>query len=116
MIGKAYMVTITVATGALVLCWADPNDSPCLLPDSRAPWYDLYIPVAGPFVALRHEEVRDNLWYALSFGALGAFQAVGFVLVSAALLSWEDDDTAVGVTLTPRIGKTQGGLSLSGRF
>jgi hypothetical protein len=116
MFGKVYMLTITIATGALVACWADPNDSTCLLPETRTAWYELYVPVAGPFVTLRHEPVRDELGYALSFGALGAFQAVGFVLVAVSLATWEDDEPGSELVLTPRLGRGEQGLSLAGSF
>ena len=96
MLGKVYMLTITIATGALV-------------------WYDLYIPVAGPFVAFRHEDVRDKLGYLLSFGALGTAQSVGLVLVSAALLTWPDEDEA-GFMVTPQLMRDGQGLSVVGRF
>jgi hypothetical protein len=116
MLGNVYMFTITIATAALVVCWADPHDSTCLLPDTRAVWYDLYIPVAGPFVAFRHEAVRDNLGYALSFGVLGSAQGVGLVLASAALLIWKDDDALASLSLTPQVSSNHQGLSLTGRF
>lgn len=116
MLGQFYTLTVSIATGALVLCWHDPHDSTCLLPETRAAWYDLYIPVAGPFVALRHEEVRDHLGYVLSLLALGTAQSVGFVLVSAALLTWPSEDGAVGFVVAPELTKNRQGLSVAGRF
>jgi len=86
MFAQTYTTTALVATGALLICWYDREGKYCGLESAQSAWYELYIPVAGPFVALRHEEVRSNWRYTAAFSASGALQTVGFTLAAVSLL------------------------------
>ena len=86
MFAQAYSTTAVVATGALLLCWHDEDGKYCGLETAQSAWYELYIPVAGPFVALHHEEVRSNWVYASLFSVSGALQSIGFTLAAVSLL------------------------------
>jgi hypothetical protein len=90
---QVYTLTVLVATGALLLCWDDPEGEYCGLPSARDAWYELYIPVAGPFVTLRHEEVRSNWKYAVPFVGSGVVQSVGVGLAVMSLL-WPKGEVA----------------------
>jgi len=113
---QTYTVTVLVATGALLFCWSDPDGQHCGLPNARSAWYELYIPVAGPFVTLRHEEVRTNWKYAVPFIGSGVLQSVGVGLALMSLL-WPKSEAAraparINVVAT---GETVG-LGLQGNF
>lgn len=86
MAAQAYSTTALVATGALLICWYDSDGKYCGLESAQSAWYELYIPAAGPFVALRHEEVRSNWKYTALFSASGVLQTVGITLAAVSLL------------------------------
>jgi len=86
MFAQAYSSTVLTATGALLLCWHDQDGKYCGLETAQSAWYELYIPVAGPFVALHHEEVRSNWIYASLFSLSGTLQSVGFTLAAVSVL------------------------------
>lgn len=90
---QVYTLTVLVASGALLLCWDDPEGEHCGLPSARSAWYELYIPLAGPFVTLRHEEVRSNWKYAVPFVGSGVLQSVGVGLAVMSLL-WSKGEVA----------------------
>jgi hypothetical protein len=116
-LGQSYTMSATLATGALLLCWADPNGPYCGLDHAREAWFELYIPVAGPFVAMHHEEVRENWKYMVGFGALGVSQSVGLSLVAVAL--WPREQSTAGArgwVVTPAIDGTSQRLLLGGHF
>jgi len=113
---QTYTLTVLVATGALLFCWSDPEGQHCGLPNARSAWYELYIPVAGPFVTLRHEEVRTNWKYSVPFVGSGVLQSVGVGLALMSLL-WPKSEAArvpqrISVVAT---GETLG-LALQGNF
>lgn len=85
MFAQTYSTTALVATGALLVCWHDQEGKSCGLETAQSAWYELYIPVAGPFVALHHEEVRSNWIYATLFSVSGTLQSVGFTLAAVSL-------------------------------
>ncbi|HEY6724673.1 MAG TPA: hypothetical protein VI197_11605 [Polyangiaceae bacterium] len=86
MFAQTYTTTALVATGALLICWHDRDGKYCGLESAQSAWYELYIPVAGPFVALRHDEVRSNWRYTAAFSLSGAMQTVGVTLAAVSLL------------------------------
>ncbi len=112
---EGYTLSATLASAALLLCWNDPASSTCALPSTRAPWYDLYIPLAGPFVALRHRPVRDDLKVALSFTALGAAQSVGVLLVAFAWWKSGEPQTDT-LTFDAHVSSTASLLQLTQHF
>jgi len=93
MFAQVYTTTALVATGALLICWHDSEGKYCGLESAQSAWYELYIPAAGPFVALRHEEVRSNWIYTAGFSASGVLQSVGVTLAVVSLL-WPKSEAA----------------------
>jgi hypothetical protein len=113
---QGYSWSVLAASGALLLCWADPDANSCLLPATRAPWWELYIPVAGPFIALRHDAVQSDFAYALAFGALGLAQSIGLSLAGVGLLWSDDGNEAAQLHVTAALDRHSQVLSTTGRF
>jgi hypothetical protein len=116
MFAQTYTTTALVATGALVICWYDLEGKYCGLESAQSAWYELYIPMAGPFVALRHEEVRSNWIYTAAFSASGVLQTVGVTLAVVSLLWPKSELSSVSLPVTPVVTHDARGLAYSGTF
>jgi hypothetical protein len=82
-IGQAYTLGALVATGALLYCAASKDgDEGCGMRPTPGAFRELFIPLAGPWLALRRDDVREKTGYALLFGGLGAIQAAGVLLIA----------------------------------
>lgn len=97
---KTYTTTALVATGALLICWHDREAKYCGLESAQSAWYELYIPAAGPFIALHHEEVRSNWKYTAVFTGSGVLQGVGAALALVSILWPKSEMSELFVPLT----------------
>lgn len=115
LLGQTYTWSVLLATGVLLVCKWDETASSCLLPSRQAAWYDLYIPLAGPFVAMRHEEVRTNWKYMVPFSALGVGQNVGFAL-AATYFFWPKQPGDRDARVVPWVDASGVGVNVVGAF
>ena len=86
-IGQGYTLSAMIATGALIYCAASSDgDRGCGMKPSAGAFRELYVPLAGPWLALRRDDVHGDTKYALLFGGLGAVQGAGLLLIAYDLL------------------------------
>jgi len=116
MFAQTYTTTAFVATGELLLCWYEREHRLCGLDSVQRAWYELYIPLAGPFVALRHEQVRSNWKYTAAFGASGAFQTVGVTLAALSLLWPKAEASRSALPVTWLVSRDAQALAYRGTF
>lgn len=117
-IGQGYTLSVLIASGALIYCAAS-NDSErgCGMKPSPGAFRELYIPLAGPWLALRRDDVHGDTKYALLFGALGAIQGAGLLLIAYDLLVPRYTVKQVAGVRVHAIADSAGGLlMLDGRF
>lgn len=116
MFAQTYSTTALVATGALLICWYDRDSKYCGLESAQSAWYELYIPVAGPFVALHHEEVRSKWTYTAVFTGSGVLQTVGFTLAAVSLLWPKSEVSRLSLPVTVVATRDSQGLVYRGTF
>lgn len=82
-VGQGYTLGALLATGALIYCAASKEgDQSCAMHPSPGAFRELFVPVAGPWLALRRDDVHGSTGYALLFGGLGAVQAAGLLFIA----------------------------------
>ena len=117
-IGQAYTLGALIATGALVVCaTSSDGDQGCDMKPTPAAYRELYIPLVGPWLALRRDDVNGSTGYALLFGGLGVVQGAGLVLIAYDLLVPRYTMKQVANVRVDAVAGSNGGLlTLSGRF
>jgi hypothetical protein len=81
-LAQAYTLGAWIAAGALIYCAASADaDRGCTMKPTPGAFRELFIPLAGPWIALRRDDIHGDAKYALLFGALGSVQAAGLALL-----------------------------------
>jgi hypothetical protein len=117
-LGQGYTASAAVAAVALGLCAISARgEGACARHPTLGAFRELFIPLAGPWLSLRRDDVHADAKYVLLFGALGLAQAAGVTLIAIDLLSpryaWVRES---GLTLVPVMDARTQMLVVSARY